>query len=90
MNSIIEIVIYFIAVLGIFLTYMSLKNYDELYIRNNYSDNFDSNIKRIEIIIKTNNYTENELEEVIKTIKYGRFDNLSNIVDNIKVENSSI
>lgn len=86
MNSIIELVIYFIAILGIFFTYLSLKDYDELNNRSSEYNICNSNIKKIEIVVKTINYDENEIEEIMRVIKNGKFDNLSNIVDNIKIE----
>lgn len=86
MNSIIEIVIYVVAILGIFFTYISLQSYDELNNRSSEYNICNSDIKKIEIIVKTINYDESEIEEIMRVIKYGKFDNLSNIVDNIKIE----
>lgn len=86
MNSIIEIVIYIVAILGIFFTYISLKDYDELYSRNSEYNICSSNVKKVEVIVKTINYSESEIEELMRVIKNAKFDNLSNIVDNIKIE----
>lgn len=86
MNSIIEIVIYIVAILGIIFTYISLKNNDELYSIGVEEKNCRLDVKKVEIIVKTINYDEYEIEDLMEVIKYGKFDNLSNIVDNIKIE----
>ncbi|MDO4282650.1 MAG: hypothetical protein Q4D02_03360 [Clostridia bacterium] len=86
MNSVIEVIIYFVAVLGIFLTYMSIKSYDEVYGNVNEYRVDNSDMKRIDLVIKIKNYEEEEIEELVETIKYGKFNNLLDIVDNIKIE----
>lgn len=89
MNSIIEIVIYIVAILGIIFTYISLKSNDELYSIGSENDSCRLDVKKVEVIVKTINYSEDEIEELMKVIKNGKFDNLSNIVDNIKIEKYS-
>lgn len=86
MNSIIEIVIYIVAILGIIFTYISLKSYEELYSIGSDNDSCRLDFKKVEVVIKTINYNEDEIEELMRVIKNGKFDNLSNIVDNIKIE----
>lgn len=83
MENLIEFIIYFVAIFGIFLTYISLKNYDELEEIN---EGHSMNIKKVEIVIKTRNCTIEEQEEVLNMIKNGKYDNIMNFVDEIKVE----
>lgn len=83
MNGIIELIIYFVAILGIILTYISLKNSDELCEIDSTSD---LGTKKVDVIIKIKNYDEEEIKTLVDIIKYGKFDNLSNVVDNIKIE----
>ena len=57
MSSIIEIIIYIIAIIGIFLTYISFKDNEEIcgvdYVEN-------QGVKKVEIVIKTFNFNEED------------------------------
>lgn len=86
MENLIEMIIYFVAIFGIFLTYISLKNYDEL---EKIDEGQGMNIKKVEIVIKTRNCTLEEQEEVLDMIKNGKYDNIMNFVDEIKLETYS-
>lgn len=85
MNTCLEIIIFVIAAMGIFLTYISLKNCDEIYYSKEHNI-CTPNLKKVEIVIKTINYSDEEINGIVNTLKGGNFDNLSELVDSIKLE----
>ena len=66
-------------------TYISLKSCDEIYYSKEHNI-YTSNLKKVEIVIKTINYSDEEINDIVKTIKEGNFDNLSELVDSVKLE----
>lgn len=89
MQTFIDIIIYFIAIMGILITTISF------FDRYTYSDNLiyckkiytkkNSDDKFIEIIVNTKNLSNIESEKLLKAIKKGEYTNIEDLVDSIKI-----
>ncbi len=93
MQEFINILIYFIAIIGIILTTVSFFDkytYSDSLIYNKkiYKKKLENN-KYVEIIVRTCNLSDEEIEKLVKIIKNGKYNNLTDIADNIKVSSVS-
>ena len=88
MASLIETLIYLLAIMGIIFTSIT---FIEIFNYNNYSSynlfcKKENNEKKVELLINTQNLTEEEEDELLDVLLTGDYTDLEKIVDMVRVE----
>lgn len=87
--QIIDIIIYILAIIGIFFTMFTIiENYSYKMDNLNYNLKLDSvnKNKKVELIIKLRGINKKEEETIVKKIEKGDYEDIKKIVDNVKVK----
>lgn len=90
MHSLLETLIYLLAIMGIIFTTMSLFeifNYKNI-CQNSYRFLKKNSMKdkRVEIVINVENLTQEEEEEILDILLTGDYTDINDIADSIKIE----
>lgn len=88
MASLIETLIYLLAIMGIIftsITFIEIFNYDN-YSSYNLFCKKENNEKKVELLINMQNLTEEEEDELLDVLLKGDYTDLEKIVDTVRVE----
>lgn len=88
MEILIETIVSLLAILGIILVACSFFDMFRYYSIWPIKDKTSAtkNKKRVEVILKLYNVSDDSKEELLNKIKLGEYSDLENLVDNIKIE----
>lgn len=87
MQTLIETIIYLLAVLGIILvstSFYEMLRYSNI-LKSTYSL-FSRQNKKVEVTVKLFNVEEDEKKEIIDKIENGKYDNIKEVADSVNVE----
>lgn len=88
MQSLIETLIYLLAIMGIIFTsvsFIEIFNYRNYSTYRIFSKNGMKN-KRVEIVINIENMDEEEEDDIIEMLLKGEYTNLEDVVDSVRIE----
>lgn len=89
MASLIETLIYLLAIMGIIftsITFIEIFNYSNYSSYSLFSKKTKDDEKRVEILVNMKNLTEEEEDELLDILLTGDYTDLEKVVDTVRVE----
>lgn len=89
MSSLIETLIYLLAIMGIIftsITFIEIFNYSNYFSYNLFCKRTKDDEKRVEILVNMKNLTEEEEDELLDILLTGDYTDLEKVVDVVRVD----